>query len=43
MARLPASFRAFVVDRLEGGTFSRRLRDLDPADLPPGEVTVSVE
>lgn len=43
MSDLPATFRAFVVDRPEGGAFSRGLRDLTPADLPPGEVTVRVE
>ena len=43
MSDLPASFRAYVVDRPEGGTFSRGLRDLAPDDLPPGEVTVRVE
>ncbi|MHB8892881.1 MAG: acrylyl-CoA reductase family protein [Candidatus Limnocylindrales bacterium] len=43
MSDVPASFRAYVVDRPEGGAFSRGLRDLMPADLPPGEVTVRVE
>jgi acrylyl-CoA reductase (NADPH) len=43
MADIPASFPAFVVDRPEGGAFSRGLRDLAAADLPPGEVTVRVE
>jgi acrylyl-CoA reductase (NADPH) len=43
MSKLPASFRAYVVDKPEGGAFSRGLRDLAPADLPPGEVTVRVE
>jgi acrylyl-CoA reductase (NADPH) len=43
MPELPATFRAYVVDRPEGGAFSRGLRDLAPADLPPGEVTVRVE
>ena len=43
MSDVPASFRAFVVDRPEGGAFSRGLRDLTPAHLPPGEVTVRVE
>jgi acrylyl-CoA reductase (NADPH) len=42
MSNLPDSFRAFVVDRPDGGAFSRGLRDLTPADLPPGEVTVRV-
>ena len=43
MSDLPAAFRAYVVDRPEGGAFTRGLRDLAPADLPPGEVTVRVE
>lgn len=42
MADLPAAFRAFVIDRPEGGAFSRGMRQLTPADLPPGEVTVRV-
>jgi len=42
MSDLPASFRAYVVDRPEGGAFSRGLRDLAPEDLPPGEVVVRV-
>ena len=42
MSNLPATFRAYVVDKPEGGAFSRGLRDLTPADLPPGEVTVRV-
>jgi acrylyl-CoA reductase (NADPH) len=42
MSDLPASFRAYVVDRPEGGAFSRGLRDLTPADLPPGELMVRV-
>jgi putative YhdH/YhfP family quinone oxidoreductase len=43
MADVPGTFRAFVVDRPEGGPFSRGLRDLAQDDLPPGEVTVRVE
>ena len=43
MSNLPASFRAYVVDRPDGGAFSRGLRALALADLPPGEVTVRVE
>ena len=43
MSDLPASFRAYVVDRPEGGAFSRGLRDLAPAELPPGELTIRVE
>jgi len=43
MSNLPATFRAYVVDRPQGGAFSRGLRDMTPADLPAGEVTVRVE
>ena len=43
MSDMPASFRAFVVDRPEGGTFARGHRQLTPGDLPPGEITVRVE
>ena len=43
MAGVPGSFPAYVVDRPEGGVFSRGLRDLAQDDLPPGEVTVRVE
>ncbi len=43
MAELPSTFRAYVVDRPEGGAFSRGLRSLTPSDLPGGEVTVRVE
>jgi acrylyl-CoA reductase (NADPH) len=43
MSDLPAAFRAYVVDRPEGGVFSRGLRELAPADLPPGELTILVE
>ena len=42
MAALPDTVRAFVVDRPEGGSFARGVRDLRPADLPPGDVTVRV-
>jgi acrylyl-CoA reductase (NADPH) len=42
MSNLPESFRAFVVDRPEGGSFSRGVREMRTADLPPGEVTVRV-
>ena len=42
MSNLPAAFRAYVVDKPEGGTFSRGVRSLAPADLPRGEVTVRV-
>ncbi len=40
---LPASFHAYVVDKAADGAFSRGLRDLTPADLPPGELTIRVE
>ena len=43
MTDLPASFRAYVVDKAPDGAFSRGLRDLTPADLPPGELTIRVE
>jgi acrylyl-CoA reductase (NADPH) len=43
MSHQSDSFRAFVVDRQQGGAFSRGLRDLVPADLPPGDVTIRVE
>ena len=43
MSNLPVSFRACIVDRPEGGAFTRGLRALTPADLPAGEVTVRVE
>ena len=43
MSTLPASFRAYVVDRPAGGAFTRGVRDLALADLPWGEVTVRVE
>ena len=43
MTDLPASFRAYVVDKPADGAFSRGLRDLTPADLPPGELTIRVE
>ena len=43
MSDLPETFRAYVVDRPEGGAFTRGLRDMSPAGLPEGEVTVRVE
>jgi acrylyl-CoA reductase (NADPH) len=43
MPDLPVSFRAYVVDKPEGGAFGRGLRTMTPADLPPGEITVRVE
>ncbi len=42
MSDLPASFRAFVVDKPAGGVFGRGLRDVDVQDLPAGEITVRV-
>jgi acrylyl-CoA reductase (NADPH) len=43
MPDLPESFRAYVVDKPEGGSFVRGLSRLTPADLPPGDVTVRVD
>ena len=43
MPELPEAFRAYVVDKPADGPFSRGLRDLTPADLPPGELTIRVE
>ena len=43
MTSIPEAFPAYVVDRPEGGTFSRGLRELPASDLPAGEVTVRVE
>jgi acrylyl-CoA reductase (NADPH) len=40
---LPATFRAYVVDKPAEGGFTRGLRTLTPGDLPPGEVTLAVE
>jgi acrylyl-CoA reductase (NADPH) len=42
MSNLPETFRAFVVDRPEGGAFTRGVRAMATADLPPGEVVVRV-
>lgn len=39
---IPERFRAFVVERTEGG-LDRRVRELTLADLPPGDVLVRVE
>ncbi|HEY3335317.1 MAG TPA: acryloyl-CoA reductase [Candidatus Limnocylindrales bacterium] len=43
MHDLPATFRAYVVDKRSDGAFSRGVRDVAPAELPPGGVTVRVE
>ncbi len=43
MPNLPESFRAYVVDKPDDGPFSRGLRTMTLADLPPGEVTIRVE
>ena len=43
MPDVPATFRAFVVDKPEGGAFTRGVRERTPADLPDDEVTVRVE
>lgn len=42
MAHLPETFRGYVVDR-PGDTFTRGLRALTPAELPPGEVVIRTE
>lgn len=42
MSNLPASFRAYVVDKPKDGAFTRGVRAMDTRDLPPGEVTVRV-
>lgn len=42
MSNLPTTFRAFVVDKPQGGAFSRGPRDVATRELPPGEVTVHV-
>jgi acrylyl-CoA reductase (NADPH) len=42
MTNLPESFRAFVVDRPEGGSFTRGVREVRTVDLPAGEITVRV-
>ena len=42
MMPMPERFRAYVVDR-DNDRFERGLRELTPADLPPGEVTIAVE
>jgi acrylyl-CoA reductase (NADPH) len=39
---LPERFPGYVVDKPEGGPFTRGLRDLTPGDLPPGEITIRV-
>ena len=43
MTDLPKAFRAYVVDKGADGSFTRGIRDLTPAELPPGELTVRVE
>jgi len=43
MSKLPASFRAYVVDKPAAGGFTRGIRGLGTRDLPPGNVTVRVE
>jgi putative YhdH/YhfP family quinone oxidoreductase len=39
---LPASFRAYLVDKPDGA-FTRGLTSLRPDDLPPGDVAIAVE
>src|SRR5512146_1729193 len=43
MSNLSETFRAYVVDRPQGGAFGRGTRHLALADLPPGEITVAVQ
>jgi acrylyl-CoA reductase (NADPH) len=43
MSDLPESFPAYVVDKPDGGAFTRGLRELARDDLPAGGVTVRVE
>lgn len=43
MPHVRERFAAYVVDKSEGGEFSRGIREFAAADLPPGEVTVRVE
>ncbi len=40
---IPSPFPAFVVDKPDGGPFSRGVRDLGLADLPDGDVVVRVD
>lgn len=42
MSHVPASFRAYVVERLEDRV-ERGVRDLTTADLPEGDVVIRVE
>ncbi len=41
MARLPQAFPAFVAERSDAGV-TREVRELTPADIGPGEVTIRV-
>ncbi len=47
MTAIPSTFRAFVAERVEGADgaprIERGVRELAPADLPPGEVEIRVE
>lgn len=46
MSAIPATFRAYVAERIEGDgepTLERRLREFDATDLPPGEVEIRVD
>ena len=43
MPAIRDTFRAYVVDLPEGGSFIRGLRSRTPDDLPPGEVAIRVE
>ncbi len=42
MTTIPDRFRAFIVERTGAG-LDRRIRELTPADLPPGDVLIRVE
>lgn len=42
MSSIPASFRAYVAEKVEGGV-DPGVRDFREADLPPGEVEIRVE
>ncbi len=44
MNGLPQTFRAFVVERTQGGAgLNRAVREFRAADLPPGDVSIRVE
>jgi len=43
MSQIPATFRAYVAERLDDGSVRRGVRAFAAADLPPGEVEVRVD